>query len=176
MYTQPGKKLLFMGSELAPMQEWDHDKSLPWELASEPIRASFGRYLEDLGALYLHSPALWASEPDPTTFAWIDVGDVEASVISYLRRGGGEVIAVIANLTPVVRHGYRIGLPSAGPWEEVLNTDSAHYGGSNVGNLGVIHAEPSSWHGQPASTHLTLPPLATLILRVAARSSSVPAA
>jgi 1,4-alpha-glucan branching enzyme len=176
MYTQPGKKLLFMGSELAPMQEWDHDKSLPWELASEPIRASFGRYLEDLGALYLRSPALWASEPDPTTFAWIDVGDIEASVISYLRRGGGEVMAVIANLTPVVRHGYRIGLPSAGPWEEVLNTDSAHYGGSNVGNLGAILAEPSSWHGQPASTHLTLPPLATLILRAAARSSGVPAA
>jgi 1,4-alpha-glucan branching enzyme len=176
MYTQPGKKLLFMGTELAPMQEWNHDRGLPWESADEPMRAAFGRYLEDLGAFYLSSRALWASEPDPSTFAWIDAGDVEASVISYLRRGGGETLAVIANLTPVVRHGYRIGLPSAGPWEEVLNTDSGHYGGSNVGNLGALVAEPTSQHGQPASAHLTLPPLATLILRPARSSSAEPAA
>jgi 1,4-alpha-glucan branching enzyme len=140
------------------------------------MRAAFGRFLEDLGALYVGSRALWASEPDPATFSWIDAADVEASVISYLRRGAGEVLAVIANLTPVVRYGYRIGLPAAGPWEEVLNTDSGFYGGSNVGNLGVLMAEPTSQHGQPASTHLTLPPLATLVLRLARGSSVEPAA
>jgi 1,4-alpha-glucan branching enzyme len=164
-YTQPGRKLLFMGAELAQASEWNHDASLPWETADEPMRAKFGRYLEDLGALYATSPALWAGDEDGETFAWIDAGDVEGSVISYVRRGGDEVLAVVQNLTPVPRLTYRIGLPSPGHWAEVLNSDSAHYGGSNVGNLGGITAEPVAHHGQPASAVLALPPLATLILR-----------
>ena len=166
-YTQPGRKLLFMGSELAQASEWNHDGSLPWETANEPMRAAFLHYMADLGALYRVSPALWAADEEPETFAWIDAGDVEGSVVSYVRRGDGEVLAVVANLTPVARLTYRLGLPRPGGWEEVLNTDSAHYGGSNVGNLGGITAEPVPHHGQPASTVLALPPLGTLVLRAA---------
>ena len=165
MYTQPGKKLLFMGSELAPWNDWSHDRPLPWEIADEPMRAAYGRYLADLGALYRRTSALWAADPDPAGFAWIDASDVETSVYSYLRRAAEDLVVVILNLTPVPRHGYRLGLPVAGEWEEALNSDSEHYGGSNVGNLGAIHAEETGWHGQPASALLTLPPLGALILR-----------
>jgi 1,4-alpha-glucan branching enzyme len=165
MYTQPGKKLLFMGSELAPMQEWDHDRPLPWDSADDGLRAGFGRFLADLGALYRSAPALWAADVEPEGFAWIDASDVEASVYSYIRRAGAEVVVVVLNMTPVPRHAYRLGVPSAGPWEEALNTDSAHYGGSNLGNLGGVLAGEPGWHGQPASAELTLPPLSALILR-----------
>jgi 1,4-alpha-glucan branching enzyme len=165
MYTQPGKKLLFMGTELAPWSEWNHDTGLPWETADEPMRAAFGRFVADLGALYRAERALWGADPDPETFAWIDAGDVEASVASYLRRAGDSLVAVVMNLTPVPRFDYRLGVPRAGTWTEILNTDSEHYGGSNVGNLGALAAEAVPRHGQPASVSLTLPPLATLILR-----------
>jgi 1,4-alpha-glucan branching enzyme len=164
MYTQPGKKLLFMGSELAPLTEWSHDTPLPWQQGDEPMRAQFGRFLEDLGRLYLETPALWATDPDPEAFAWIDASDVESSVYSYIRRAGGEVAVVVQNLTPVPRHDYRLGVPGAGRWAEALNSDSEHYGGSNVGNLGALEATDESWHGQPASLRLTLPPLASLVL------------
>jgi 1,4-alpha-glucan branching enzyme len=163
-YLQPGKKLLFMGSELAPWEEWSHDRELDFGLADEPMRAGFGRFLADLGALYAATPALWAADPDPATFAWIDASDVEASVYSWIRRGAGSVAVVVQNLTPVPRQGYRLGVPSAGSWREALNSDSEHYGGSNLGNLGTIAAGATSWHGQPASLELTLPPLATLVL------------
>jgi 1,4-alpha-glucan branching enzyme len=164
-YTQPGKKLLFMGSELAPWEEWSHDRALGWETAEEPMRAGFGRFLEDLGRLYLQTPALWAADPDPETFAWIDASDVEASVFSYIRRAGDDLVVVVQNLTPVPRTGYRLGLPREGHWVEALNSDSAHYGGSNLGNLGGVRTDGRAWHGQPASAELTLPPLATLVLR-----------
>jgi 1,4-alpha-glucan branching enzyme len=168
MYTQPGKKLLFMGSELAPWTEWSHDAQLPWELAEEPMRAQFGHFLEDLGRLYAATPALWAAEPEPASFAWIDASDVEASVFSYIRRAADRLAVVVQNLTPVPRRDYRLGVPLAGRWMEALNTDSEHYGGSNVGNYGVLDAPAESWHGQPASVRLTLPPLATLVLLPAA--------
>jgi 1,4-alpha-glucan branching enzyme len=171
-YTQPGKKLLFMGSELATWEEWSHDRALPWRLAEEPARAAFGRYLADLGALYLASPALWAADPDPQTFAWIDASDVEASVYSYIRRAADDVLVVVQNLTPVARVDYQLGLPRPGRWEEVLNSDSTHYGGSNVGNQGAILAGDTSFHGQPASARLTLPGLATIILRPVADGGS----
>ena len=164
MYTQPGKKLLFMGSELAPWTEWNHDAPLPWELADEPMRAAFGRYLEDLGRLYRSSPAMWAADPEPSSFAWIDASDVESSVFSYVRRSDGALAVVVQNLTPVPRTDYRLGVPSGGRWVEALNSDSGHYGGSNVGNLGGLDASDEPWHGQPASLQLVLPPLATVVL------------
>jgi 1,4-alpha-glucan branching enzyme len=154
-----------MGSELAPWEEWNHDRPLPWERAEDPLRAGFGRFLADLGGLYRASPALWATDPEPSTFAWIDAADVESSVYSWIRRAGDDLCVVVQNLTPVPRHGYRLGLPRAGSWAEVLNTDSAHYGGSDTGNLGGVEAEEQAWHGQAASATLTLPPLATLFLR-----------
>jgi 1,4-alpha-glucan branching enzyme len=168
LYTQPGKKLLFMGSELAPYEEWSHERSLAWALAAEPMRAAYGRFAADLGRLYLDSPALWAADPDPQTFAWIDASDVESSVFSYIRRAGDSMLVVVQNLTPVARQGYQLGLPQAGRWEEVLNSDSEHYGGSNLGNQGAIVADAAPFHGQPASARLTLPGLATMILRPAA--------
>jgi 1,4-alpha-glucan branching enzyme len=166
-YTQPGRKLLFMGVELAPWAEWNHEVALPWETAEEPMRAAFGRYLADLGTLYRSTPALWAADEDDAGFAWIDAADVEGSVVSYLRRAGDEVVAVIQNLTPVARSTYRLGLPSGGRWVEALNSDSGYYGGSNVGNLGGLAADDTPYHGQPNSVELTLPPLATLILKPA---------
>ncbi|HEY7464371.1 MAG TPA: 1,4-alpha-glucan branching protein GlgB [Candidatus Limnocylindria bacterium] len=164
MYAQPGKKLLFMGSELAPWTEWSHDRPLDFALADEPMRAGFARFLADLGALYLATPALWAADPDPDTFAWIDAADVESSVYSWIRRAGDRLAVIVQNLTPVPRQAYRLGVPRAGHWDEVLNSDSEHYGGSNLGNLGGLQAEQQPWHGQPASVELTLPPLATLVL------------
>jgi 1,4-alpha-glucan branching enzyme len=108
---------------------------------------------------------MWAGDPDPESFAWIDASDVEGSVFSWIRRAGDGVMVVVQNLTPVPRPGYRLGLPHGGRWEEVLNSDSEHYGGSNVGNLGGIDAAEPGWHGQPASGTLNLPPLATVVLR-----------
>jgi 1,4-alpha-glucan branching enzyme len=164
MWAQPGKKLIFMGTELAPWDEWSHDHPLAWELADEPMRAGFGRFLADLGRVYLATPALWAADHEPVGFAWIDASDVESSVYAWIRRSGDDVCVVVLNLTPVSRSGYRLGLPRGGRWMEILNSDSEHYGGSNLGNLGGIEAADDSWHGQPASAELTLPPLSGLIL------------
>ncbi|MCA1588025.1 MAG: 1,4-alpha-glucan branching protein GlgB [Chloroflexi bacterium] len=167
MWGQPGKKLLFMGSELALWEEWDHDRALPWEAAAaDPRRAAFGRFVEDLGRLYASSPALWAADHDPGGFAWIDASDVESSVYAWIRWGGDDAAVVALNLAPVVRHDYRLGLPRAGRWREALNSDSEHYGGSNVGNLGgTVASADQPWHGQPASAVLSLPRLSGLILR-----------
>jgi 1,4-alpha-glucan branching enzyme len=165
MWTQPGKKLLFMGSELAPWDEWSHDRSLPWDLLDEPMHAGAVHFLEDLGRVYLASPALWAADHEADGFAWIDASDVESSVYSWMRRGGGESAVVVLNLTPVPRPDYRLGLPTSGRWVEILNSDSEHYGGSNLGNLGGVDAVEEPWHGQPFSATLVLPPLSGLILR-----------
>ena len=170
---QPGKKLLFMGSELAPEREWDHDHALPWrDLEADPRRAAMALLVGDLGALYKSSPALWAGDPDASGFAWIDPdGESDMSIVAWLRRGsaepfGDDLLVIVQNGASTARR-YRLGLPSAGPWDEVLNTDAADYGGSNVGNLGRIMAEPMPWGGQPASAVVTVPPLAVLFLRPA---------
>jgi 1,4-alpha-glucan branching enzyme len=167
MYTQPGGKLLFMGTELAPWEEWSHERSLPWHLADGPMRAGLARYLTDLGALYRSEPALWAADPDADGFAWIDATDADASVFAYLRRdpASGSQVAVLMNLTPLPRIGYRVGLPVGGPWHELLNSDAGTYGGSNMGNLGTAEAVAIPWHGLPYSAELTMPPLSVLILR-----------
>ena len=164
MWGQPGKKLLFMGAELAMWDEWNHDRALPWELLEAPMHGGIARFVEDLGRAYAATPALWAADHDAEGFAWIDASDVEASVYSWIRRAGAEMAVVVLNLTPVPRHAYRLGLPRAGRWVEAINSDSEHYGGSNVGNYGGVEAVNDSWHGQPASTTLSLPPLGGLIL------------
>jgi 1,4-alpha-glucan branching enzyme len=165
MWCQPGKKLLFMGAEIAPWTEWSHDNALPWQLLEAPMHGGVARFMEDLGRVYAASPALWAADHKPDGFAWIDASDLEASVYSWIRRGNDDVAVVVLNLTPVPRDGYRLGLPSAGRWVEALNSDSEHYGGSNLGNLGGVEATDEPMHGQPASALLTLPPLSGLILR-----------
>ena len=164
LFTHPGKKLLFMGSELAPDLEWNPEHSLPWHLAEEPMRQGLLRFLADLGRLYRQQAPLWKWDHRPEGFRWIDCQDADQSVVAYLRLAEDNHLVVILNLTPVPRYGYRIGVPRAGTYRELLNTDSYHYGGSNLGNAGQIQTEPVPWHLYPQSFSLTLPPLAALIL------------
>ena len=168
MWGQQGKKLLFMGTELAPWAEWDHDSALGWDTAAaDPRRAAFGRFVEDLGRLYAASPALWMGDHDPEGFAWIDASDAESSVYAWMRSGGDDVAVVVLNLAPVARPAYRVGLPRAGRWVEALNSDAAQYGGSGGGNVaGVVASAAEPWHNQPASALLSLPALSGLILRL----------
>ncbi len=168
MWTHPGKKLLFMGGEFAQTAEWDHDTSLNWHLTSDPLHAGMQAVIRDLNAFYRRTPPLFRADFEPAGFAWIDCCNPEQSVLAYLRRDpahpGGEVV-VIANLTPVVRPNYRLGVPREGFYTEAINTDSHLYGGDNIGNDGGVTAEPIPAHGQPFSIVVTLPPLAVLILK-----------
>jgi 1,4-alpha-glucan branching enzyme len=166
MYTQPGKKLLFMGSEFGQWNEWNHDASLDWHLLDEPRHATLLRWIRDLNTTYRGVPALHAPDTSPGGFAWIDCNDAEQSVLVYLRRGGGaDVVIVACNFTPVPRRNYRIGVPAGGGWEEILNSDATLYGGSGQGNLGGAVAAPVLWHGRPQSINVTLPPLAMVAFR-----------
>jgi 1,4-alpha-glucan branching enzyme len=161
----PGKKLLFMGGEFGQSNEWNANAELDWWLlGAGPYHAGVQRFLADLNALYQRHPALWEADFDPVGFQWVDCTNHEQSVLIFLRRDahGGGALVVALNLTPVPREGYRIGLPGPGHWREVLNSDAAIYGGSNVGNLGGVTAEETSWHGQPCSAVVTLPPLAVV--------------
>ena len=164
-WTYPGKKLLFMGAELAQPDEWSHDGQLPWSRLAEPGPAGVCQLLTDLNRCYRALPALHAADCQPEGFAWISCDDDEQNVIVYLRRAaGGDCVLVACNFSPVVRYHYRVGVPLAGRWRERLNTDAALYGGSDVGNLGAVDSDDQPCHGQPCSLSLTLPPLAAVIL------------
>jgi 1,4-alpha-glucan branching enzyme len=164
MYAFPGKKLLFMGCELAAPGEWNHDAELDWGLLQDPGHAGVQRLVRDLNQTYRTRAGLHTRDSDPGGFRWIDADDRDHSVFSFMRHGHAahEQLAVVCNLTPVPRDGYRIGVPQAGIWRECLNTDSAHYGGTNAGNQGGVAAEPIPMHGQPWSLSLHLPPLAVV--------------
>ncbi|HEU5149522.1 MAG TPA: 1,4-alpha-glucan branching protein GlgB [Iamia sp.] len=161
MWAHPGKQLLFMGGEIAQEREWSEARSLDWHLLERADHAGVQALVRDLNHCYRRHPALWEVDGDPRGFAWIEGGDADRSVVAFARRSAddGQQVVCMANLTPVVREGYRVGLPGPGRWTEVLNTDAAAYGGSNVGNLGGVDAEPRPWHGQQWSAELTLPPL-----------------
>jgi 1,4-alpha-glucan branching enzyme len=167
MYAHPGRKLMFMGCELAQTREWNHDEELDWGLLNNPDHVGVQRLVRDLNHLYRSHQALHARDDEPGGFKWIDVEDRAHSVFSFVRYGetAAQQVVVVCNLTPVVRHGYRLGVPQAGAWNEMLNTDSAHYGGSDVGNYGGVVAEPVPAHGQHSSVMLTLPPLGVLWLK-----------
>ncbi len=167
MWTYPGKKLLFMGCEFAQDREWNHDTGLDWHLLDEPPHAGVQQLLRDLNHAYRTIPALHQGDCDRAGFRWVVVDDAENSVYAYLRQplDGGPPVLVVCNFTPVVRPGYRLGVPPAAAWREMLNTDAGEYGGSGVGNPGQLLAEPSPAHGFEASLVLALPPLATLVLR-----------
>jgi 1,4-alpha-glucan branching enzyme len=167
MYTQPGRKLLFMGAELAQWREWNHDASLDWHLLEQPPHRGVAQWLRDLNALYRSEPALHALDDDWQGFSWIDCNDADQSVLVYTRRGPtpDDLLVVACNFTPVPRHNYRVGVERDCDWLEVLNGDAAAYGGSGHGNLGRVRAAPVSWHGQLQSLNLTLPPLAMVVLR-----------
>jgi 1,4-alpha-glucan branching enzyme len=166
MYAQPGKKLLFMGGEIAQRREWTHDQGLEWELLDLPLHSGMQRWVADLNRFYRAHAALHEVDFDPAGFEWIDCNDSEASVVSLLRKGRGEndIVLIVCNFTPVVRHNYLIGTPRGGVWNERLNSDAKIYGGSGVGNLGEVEAAPVSCHGRRYSLSLTLPPLSVLFL------------
>ena len=167
MWAHPGKQLIFMGAELAQEREWSHDRSLDWHLLDDPGHRGVQSLVRGLNGVYRASPALWQQDAVAEGFRWIDAGDVENNVLAFLRLAADPAVppmACIANLSPVPRHGYRIGLPAGGAWNEVLNTDALELGGSGVGNMGAAWATDSPWHGLPFSAELTLPPLAVLWL------------
>jgi len=167
MWTHPGKKLLFMGGEIAQEREWSHDREIDWFLLDNPEHAGIQRLVRDLNHTYRSERALHVRDSDPGGFRWMVGDDRSNSVFAYLRHGreGDAPLLVVCNMTPAPRHNYRIGVPQGGAWREIVNTDSRFYGGSDMGNQGALHATPAPAHGEPQSIELTLPPLATLILR-----------
>jgi 1,4-alpha-glucan branching enzyme len=167
MWGHPGKKLLFMGCEFGQENEWNHDQSLDWHLLNNPVHKGLQCLVRDLNQLYTQTPALHECDTEPSGFEWIDAHDSQNSVYSWLRRGKNQtsLILVVSNFTPVVKHGFRVGVPELGIYRERLNTDSAHYGGSNVGTpFGEATAQEIPWNGRPCSVVLNLPPLATVFL------------
>jgi 1,4-alpha-glucan branching enzyme len=169
MWGYPGKKLLFMGTELGQWTEWDFRGQLDWALLDHPAHQGVRRAVADLNRLHRSRPALHRRDGDAAGFRWIVVDDEAQSVAAWLRLGdeGDAPVAVICNFTPVPRAGYRLGLPHAGVWREVFNSDAEAYGGSGVGNLGRVEARPEASHGLPASAEIVVPPLAAIFLEYA---------
>ena len=167
MWTHPGKKLLFMGGEFGQEREWSHDWGLDWFELDKPLHTGVQKLVRDLNSIYRENPALYRKDCEPDGFRWVVLDDRDQSVLAYLRFGdaGDPPILAVCNFTPVPRHGYRVGVPRSGAWQEIMNSDAAVYGGSNFGNGGEVQAEDVASHGLPASLALVLPPLATLILR-----------
>jgi 1,4-alpha-glucan branching enzyme len=165
MFTLPGKKLLFMGSEFAERREWNHEGQLDWGLLGDERNQGVINWLADLNRAYRQEPSLYEKDVQAGGFEWIDCCDWESSIISYLRRGKSDApgIVVVCNFTPVPRHNYRLGVPVGGRWREVLNSDAAYYGGSGMGNAGGADAAPIAVHGRSHSLNVTLPPLAILV-------------
>jgi 1,4-alpha-glucan branching enzyme len=169
MYAQVGKKLLFMGGEFGQWQEWNHDQSLEWHLTQYGQHSALQRWVEDLNRLYRSEPALCEGDCVPQGFAWVDCNDAERSTLSFLRHGreADAVVLVVCNFTPVPRFNYLVGIPRAGSWQEIMNSDAPLYGGSGHGNMGQVEASPIAIHGRPYALNLTLPPLAVVFLKPA---------
>ncbi|HVI08614.1 MAG TPA: 1,4-alpha-glucan branching protein GlgB [Candidatus Binatia bacterium] len=167
MYAQPGKKLLFMGSEFGQVSEWAHDTSLNWSVLQYPVHSGLQRWLEHLNRLYRTEPALHVLDVNPTGFEWVDCNDSLTSTIALLRKTENpqDTVLIVCNFTPVPRVGYSVGVPSGGYWRELLNSDAGEYNGSGMGNMGGVNAEEVPLHGRHWSVKLTLPPLAALFLK-----------
>jgi 1,4-alpha-glucan branching enzyme len=161
-FAQSGKKHLFMGGEFGQENEWYHERSLDWHLLEDPAHRGVQALVADLNRLYRRFPAMHRGDCGTEGFQWIDCDDAENSVLTLLRLGDGGCVLAALNFTPVPRHGYRVGVPSGGLWNEVLNTDAAVYGGANLGNLGGVLASNLPWNNRPCSIELTLPPLAAV--------------
>ena len=166
MWAHPGKKLVFMGSEIAQSREWSHDRSLDWHLLEFPEHKGTQDLIRQLNAIYVEHRALWERDFSEEGFQWIDASDVDNNVLSFMRTTADQrqSLVCVANLSPVVREQYKIGLPHGGRWREVLNTDAVEFGGSGVGNLGSPQVREESWHGRPAYAEITLPPLGVIWL------------
>jgi 1,4-alpha-glucan branching enzyme len=161
MWAHPGKKLLFMGGELAQWREWDAETSLDWHLLEDRDHQGVQSLVRDLNRVYVETPALWEDDFQPTGFRWLEPNDAAQNVLAFMRVGtkDSKPLVCACNLSPVPRYRYRLGLPVRGHWREVLNTDAGFYGGSDVGNLGEVKADATPWHDQPFSAEVTLPPL-----------------
>jgi len=165
MWAHPGRKLLFMGSEFAQSAEWNADTGLDWWLLQFDEHQGIARTVQAINTAYQQTPALWQRDDDPSGFEWIDANDAVANVFSWIRwDADGHPLVSVANMSPVPRVGYRLGLPLPGAWREVLNTDAVDFGGSGVGNMGSVHTDGTGWHGRPTSAEVTLPPMSTLWL------------
>jgi len=169
MWGHPGKKLLFMGSEFAQWQEWNFANSLEWAALNAPNHQGVQNFVKDINQLYKQEPALYEDDFDWTGFTWIDANDSDNSVFSFVRNAkySDEFIVVVSNFTPVVREGYRVGVPRPGFYQEVLNSDSGRYWGSNVSNANGVQSDAIPFHGYDQSVTLKLPPLGTIYLKLA---------
>jgi 1,4-alpha-glucan branching enzyme len=167
MWAHPGKKLLFMGGEIAQEREWDAEGSLDWHLLERLGHSGVQSLVRDLNTHYRAEPALWEVDFDPAGFRWLEANDGDNNVLAFLRRSrdGERSVVCVGNFSPVPRYAYRVGLPKGGTWRELVNTDSTLYGGSGVGNLGSVQAESKPWHDQPFSAEVTLPPLGVVWFR-----------
>jgi len=167
MWAHPGKKLLFMGGEIAQEAEWSHDGEVEWYRLGEPAHAGVQRLLRDLNRLYASTSALHQRDCEASGFRWVIGDDRANSVFAFLRLAAdaSSPILSVCNMTPVPRHGYRVGVPRAGIWREIFNSDSGLYGGSNMGNAGAVHTTQGAMHGEQQSLDLVLPPLSTVLLR-----------
>jgi 1,4-alpha-glucan branching enzyme len=167
MYAHPGKKLLFMGNEIGVWGEWSHERGIEWNVLEWPFHQGLQRWVRDINTFLRGEPALYQRDFEPAGFEWIDCHDSQQSILSFLRRGRDpeDVLAFVCNFTPVPRHNYRIGVPEAGYWEEVLNSDATIYEGSGQGNLGGVEATPVAAFGHYYSLNVTLPPLAIVAFR-----------
>jgi 1,4-alpha-glucan branching enzyme len=167
MYAHPGKKLMFMGGEFGQGREWNYDDSLDWHLLDEPLHAGLRRYVQDLNRVYRDERPLHELDFDGAGFNWIDCNDNENSVVSFMRRAqnGTDFVVAMVNFTPVPREGYRIGVPEAGCYLEIVNSDSELYAGSNLGNGGAVFTEAIASHGHRQSLRLSIPPLGFLLLK-----------
>ena len=165
-FAQTGKKLLFMGAEIAQRREWNHSIGVDWHLRQFAAHAGVERLVADLCRVYRDEPALHTLDCDPAGFEWIEANDWQGSTLAFLRKDDGdEMVLVVLNATPVPRYNYRVGVPEGGAWTEILNSDALIYGGSGHGNLGEVEAVANGTHGRPFSIGLTLPPLAGVMLR-----------
>jgi 1,4-alpha-glucan branching enzyme len=180
MWGHPGKKLLFMGGEFGQWNEWHFEQSLDWHLLeapSDPHHAQLRTFVRDLNQLYVKETALSSLDNDPGGFAWIDPHDSDNSVISFQRNGKQpeDTLVFVCNFTPVPRHGYRLGVPLAGTYEEILNSDAERYGGSGLENRQEMPSGDMAWQSCPYSIMLTLPPLSTIVLKRRAPQHGKPA-
>jgi 1,4-alpha-glucan branching enzyme len=164
-WTLPGKKLIFMGDEIGVWNEWNHDHELDWPVGMHPAHAGIARWLGDLNTAYKAHRALHVRDCDPVGFQWLVADDANDSILVYMRTGelGDPPVVVVANFTPVPREGFRFGVPKAGFWREILNSDSTAYGGSGMGNRGGMHTDAIGWGGHEQSLVVTAPPLGVVV-------------
>jgi 1,4-alpha-glucan branching enzyme len=166
MWAHPGKQLMFMGAELGQESEWAESRELDWWLLDHPEHLGVHRLMKDLNRAYADSSAAWSRDSDPDSFEWIDANDAGRNVFSFIRRGvDGSALVCVSNFAAIPHGDFRLGLPAAGEWQEIVNTDAATYTGSGIGNLGSVTAVEGREGSQPAHTTLVLPPLATIWLR-----------